>query len=224
MARGKFIVIDGTDGSGKATQTVLLAEKLKARGYKVAIEDFPQYGKKSAGLVEEYLNGAYGPAKELGPYIPSIFYAVDRFAAAKRISESLKNGSIVISNRYVTANMGHQGGKINNLNQRKKFYKWLMELEYDLFKIPKPDLNLILHMPAAVAQKLVDGKGRRNYIGGIKRDLHEADLTHLRAAEKTYLEISRKFRYPLIECYQDSMILSREKVADLIWERAKKIL
>ena len=81
--RGKFIVIDGTDGSGKATQMALLAKRLKRLRHKISLEDFPRYGKKSAGLVEEYLNGAYGTAKELGPYIPSMFYAVDRFAAKK---------------------------------------------------------------------------------------------------------------------------------------------
>lgn len=224
MASGKLIVIDGTDGSGKATQTALLVKRLKKRGYKVEIEDFPQYGKKSAGLVEEYLNGRYGTAKELGPYIPSMFYAVDRFAASFRIRKNLNEGKIVVSNRYVTANLGHQGGKIAKISEREKFYKWLVDLEFNFFKIPKPDLNIILHLPAGIAQKLVDGKGRRDYVNGRKRDLHEADLNHLKAAEKTYLEISRKFHYPLVECFKDGKILSRGEIADIIWRKVTKIL
>src|SRR3954468_22900663 len=114
MKKGKFIVIDGTDGSGKATQTKLLVKRLQKSGHKVRIEDFPQYGKKSAGPVEDYLNGLYGSADQLGAYIPSIFYAVDRFAASERIRKHLAAGFIVVSNRYVTSNMAHQGGKIAN--------------------------------------------------------------------------------------------------------------
>jgi len=224
MRKGKLIVIDGTDGTGKATQTKYLVEKLEKEGYKVAVEDFPRYGEKSAVLVEEYLNGVYGTAKELGPYIPSVFYAVDRFAASFRIRENLKKGVIVVSNRYVTASMGHQGGKMAKGADRNKFYKWLTDLEYKLFKIPHPDLNLILHMPAEVAQSLVDRKAPRKYIHGFKRDIHEADLKHLQAAEKNYLEIHKKFKYPLIECYVEGEILSKETVAELILAKVKKVL
>lgn len=224
MKRGKLIVIDGTDGSGKATQTALLVKNLKKSGYKVKIEDFPQYGQKSAGPVEAYLTGRLGTAESLGPYIPSIFYAVDRFSASQRMTESLRNGQIVVCNRYVTANMGHQGGKIKNAQSRLKYYQWLENLEYDFFRIPRPDLNLILHMPAAVAQKLVDHKRPRAYTKHKKRDIHEADLKHLLAAEKTYLEISKKFSYPVVECYQKERILSREEIADLVWKQVKPIL
>ena len=110
MKKGKFIVIDGTDGSGKATQTKLLVKKLRKEKYKVKLADFPQYNKKSAGLVEEYLSGKYGTEKNVGPYVASIFYACDRYDASFKIRKWLKEGNIVISNRYVTANMGHQGG------------------------------------------------------------------------------------------------------------------
>ena len=224
MKKGKLIVIDGTDGSGKATQTALLQKKLRQAGYRVKVEDFPQYGQKSAGLVEEYLNGRYGTAKELGPLIPSLFYAADRFAAKARIRENLKRGFIVISNRYVTASMGHQGGKIKSQAARTKFYKWLFDLEYGMFEIPKPHLNVILHMPAKVAQKLVDHKAARKYLKGKKRDLHEKDLGHLRAAERTYLEIGNKFGYPVIECYEQGKTLSSEEIADRLWNKTKGVL
>src|SRR3989344_1407856 len=142
--RGKFIVIDGTDGSGKATQTNLLLEELKTSGYEVEMTDFPQYGTKSAGLIEEYLNGKYG---KVGPEAASIFYAIDRFDASFKVRQWLDEGKIVISNRYVTANAGHQGGKIDDYHDRVKFFRWLDNLEYKIFAIPKPDLNVILHMP-----------------------------------------------------------------------------
>lgn len=223
--RGKFIVIDGTDGSGKATQTELLIKRLKKAGYKVEMADFPQYGQKSAALVEEYLNGKYGSAEEVGPYRGSIFYACDRYAASFRIRKWLEQGKIIVANRYVTANMGHQGGKIKDSKKRKKYFKWLYDLEYNVFSIPKPDINLILHVDAFIAQKLVGHKEKRNYIKKGKRDIHEKDLKHLRDAEKVYLEIAKSFpKFKLIECTEGGSIMSIEKIGDLVWNSIKKII
>lgn len=225
MKKGKFIVIDGTDGSGKGTQTKILASKLRAKKYKVKIIDFPQYGKRSAGLVEKYLNGSYGTAEEVGPYRASIFYACDRYDASFKIKKWLEEGNIVISNRYVTANMGHQGGKINNLAERKKFFKWLDNLEYEIFEIPKPDAKIILHVDAAVAQKLVDSKEKRNYIKKGKRDIHEKDIKHLRKAEKVYLEMVKTFKdFHLVECTEKGNIMTKEKISNLVWDKVVKIL
>jgi len=222
---GKFIVIDGTDGSGKATQTAFLVERLKNEGLTVEAADFPQYGHKSAGPVEEYLNGKYGGANDVGPYAASILYAVDRYDASFQIKEWLNSGKMVISNRYVTANMGHQGSKINNPEERKKYLDWLYNLEYEIFKIPKPDLNIILHVPAAVAQKLVDEKGHRDYIGEKKRDIHEADLNHLLGAEQTYLDIAKSYpNFTLVECIKDGQMMGREEIAKIVWQEVKKII
>ncbi|OGE83211.1 MAG: hypothetical protein A3B10_00940 [Candidatus Doudnabacteria bacterium RIFCSPLOWO2_01_FULL_44_21] len=222
--KGKFIVIDGSDGSGKATQTKLLVNRLKKMRKRVHMEDFPQYGNKSAGSVEDYLNGLYGTAEELGPYIPSIFYASDRFAAKKRIQKHLDDGYVVVSNRYVTASMAHQGGKIRDKQKRYKFFKWLHDLEYKFFKIPKPNLHLILHIPAKISQRLIAQKGPRYYIGDKKRDIHENDLKHLIDAENTYLEISKKFNYTKIECLEKGILLSPEEIHELVWKKIKHLI
>jgi len=223
MEKGKFIVIDGTDGSGKATQTELLVKRLRKEKFKVRVFDFPQYGNKSAGLVEEYLNGKYGSAKEVGPYRASIFYACDRYDASFKIRKCIENGYIVVSNRYVTANMGHQGGKIADAKKRKEYFDWLYKLEYEIFEIPKPDLNIILHVDAAVAQKLVDTKGKREYTKK-KRDLHEKDLKHLRDAEKVYLEIAKTMKnFKLISCTEDKCIMDRSIISDLVWKEVERI-
>lgn len=221
--RGRFIVIDGTDGSGKATQTKMLLETLKLENYPVEMVDFPQYGTKSAGIIEEYLNGKYG---QVSPQAASIFYAIDRFDASFKIREWLKEGKIVIANRYVTANAGHQGGKIENDFQRLKFFKWLNNLEYEVFAIPRPDLNIILHVPAEIAQSLVDKKSAddRKYAEGKKRDLHEADLQHLKNAEKVYLEIAKLFpNTKLIECVQESELLTPQVVHNQVWHLVRRI-
>jgi dTMP kinase len=185
--------------------------------------DFPQYGTKSAGLIEEYLNGKYGQVR---PEAASIFYAIDRFDASFKIREWLNEGKIVISNRYVTANAGHQGGKIDDHYDRLKFFKWLDNLEYNIFGVPKADLNIILHMPAEMAQKLVDKKSadERKYANGKKRDLHEADLKHLKNAEKVYLEISKLFpNTKLVECVLAGKLLSPEEVHNKVWELVRRI-
>lgn len=221
---GKFIVIDGTDGSGKTTQFNLLTDKLKAEGYDVEIADFPQYNTKSAGLVEEYLGGKYGGADDVTPYQSSIFYAVDRFDASFKIREWLKAGKIVVANRYVSASLGHQGGKIANPLERKVFFNWLYELEYKIFNIPKPDLSLILHVEAEIAQKLAANRHREDWVGKT-RDIHEENLDHLKKAEEVYLEIAKSFPdFKLIKCTREGEILTREEIHQLVWIYSNQIL
>ncbi len=223
--RGRFIVIDGIDGSGKATQTRLLIEELKINGFEVEEADFPQYGTKSAGIIEEYLNGKYG---QLDPRAASIFYAIDRFDASFKIRQWLNEGKVVVSNRYVTANAGHQGGKIADASDRLKFFRWLNDLEYSIFNIPKPDLNIILHVPAKLAQKLVDSKAKhqRTYANRAnkKRDLHESDLEHLKNAEQVFLEIIQLFpNTKMVECTENNRLLSPEEIHNKVWELARRI-
>src|SRR3989344_5283279 len=109
--RGKFIVIEGTDGSGKGEQTLRLVKRLKNTGYNVVSFDFPRYSEPSSWFVVEYLKGAFGTLKEINPRTASLFYALDRYAAAPQIRSAIKAGKIVISNRYVASNLGHQGSK-----------------------------------------------------------------------------------------------------------------
>src|SRR3989344_8673471 len=169
MTKGKLIVIDGTDGSGKKTQTQLLIERLQKENYPAVSISFPQYGKKSAGLVEEYLNGKYGKADEVNPYTASLFYALDRFDLSSEIRARLAEGKIIVTDRYVDANAGHQGGKIKNPEERKKFIEWLYDMEYRILGILRPDTVLILYVPAEVGQKLVLEKQQRLYIEGEKK-------------------------------------------------------
>ncbi len=226
--RGKFIVIEGTDGSGKTEQFNRLLMRLP-EGFSVKTIDFPQYEEPSSYFVREYLNGNYGALEdeEIGPRRASLFYALDRFdASEKKIKKWLDDGVTVIANRYVGSNMGHQGGKIGDGKQRKDFFGWLDELEYGTFGVPRPDLNIILHVPAEIAQELVDRKAARGYIGGKKRDLHEGNIEHLRHAEKVYLEIAELFpeNFTVIECAPEGKLLSIEEIHEKVWDVAKRTL
>ncbi len=219
--KGYFIVLEGTDGSGKATQLKLLINKLRKLEHNVKQVDFPQYGKPSAYFVEQYLNGNYGGIKDVGPYQASLFYALDRYEASKQIRSWLKDGNIVICNRYVLSSAGHQGGKVKNLKARMKFWDWLFNLEYKILGIPQPDLNILLHMPAAVAQQLVDKKSARAYIKGKKRDLHESNIKHLQDSEKVYLQLVKKLHLPTIECYINKSLLTPNQIHNKILKVVK---
>ena len=219
MMNGKFVVIDGTDGSGKGTQTQLLLQRLRDKGYKAEFNDFPQYGKKSAGLVEEYLNGKYGSAEEVGPYAASIFYACDRFDASFQIRQWLEEGKIVIANRYVSSNQGHQGCKIEDKDKRKRYLEWLDDLEYNIFGIPRPDITLFLYVPVEISSKLVDGKDLRDYIEKGNKDIHEEDLTYIKKAQDAYVEAcSQALNWTMIDCTDGENILSRQDINDMIWK------
>lgn len=225
MPAGRFIVIEGSDGSGKGTQFKLISDRLAAEGHDVATYDFPQYDQPSSYFVREYLNGNYGSADELGAYTPSLFFALDRFQAAQNIKKDLTAGKIVLSNRFIGANMAHQGQKIDDPAERSRYYEWLYDLEFGILGIPKPDLNIVLLVPADIAQQLVDQKEARSYTDK-KRDIHEADLNHLRRAVAAYESLCRQFpdSFQPIQGVVDGKLLPIPDVTDLIWAKLAPLL
>ncbi len=222
--KGKIIVIDGTDGSGKTTQLHLLKEKLQAEGFGVEIADFPQYNHKSAGMVEEYLSGKYGGVDDVTPYQASIFYAVDRFDFSKQIKDWLAEGKIILCNRYTSSNMAHQGCKIDNPLERKVFFNWLSELEHDILKIPRPDLCLILRVDPEISQQMAKDRAREDWKGKTK-DIHEENLNHLKKAERVYCEIAESnSNYRLVNCVSEGKIMDREEISFLVWIYVSQML
>lgn len=243
--KGKFIVIDGTDGSGKATQTNILVENLRKKGFKVEIADFPQYGQRSASLVEDYLNGKFGSAKEVGPYRASIFYACDRYAAASKINTWLDEGKIVVANRYTSSNMGHQAGKIKDKKERDKFLDWLEDLEFNIFGIPKPDITMLLYVPPKDGQglvnkklqttidlfqnidyqkKITEQKDTRSYLVGKTQDIHEKDIKHLREASKAYKYVANKYSWTIIDCTSNGNLMTIEEIHKLVWSEVQEAI
>jgi dTMP kinase len=224
--QGKFIVIDGLDGSGKGTQTELLVKRLKEEGYNVEMADFPQYGQPSAHFVERYLRGEFGSASEVTARQASLFYALDRFSAKKQMQQWLNEGKIIISNRYVSASKGHQLGKVAD-DERLPFLQWLTQLEYGTLGIPKPDLTIFLHMKPEIGQKLVDQKAAREYTQGKKRDIHEADLNHLQDTEKAFLfcmDNDGEENWYKITCFEHGQPRSREEIHAEIYKKIKEVL
>ncbi|MDP2930767.1 MAG: thymidylate kinase [bacterium] len=232
---GKFIVLEGLDGSGKFTQLKLLVRHLRKNGKQVAFFDFPKHGERSAALVDNYLNGKYGSVQEVGPYRASIFYACDRYDSSFSIKKFLKQGKVVVSDRYFGSNLGHQAGKINNSKKRKKFVEWLYNLEYDIFGVPKPNLNLVFNVPPELSLKLANSETitdmrkakRRSYLGKKRKDIHEKDINHLKGAFRAYMEAVKKYPkdYKLINCLDDNKkLLPPEFIHERIWQEVKKVI
>lgn len=218
--KGTFIVIDGPDGSGKGTQTTLLAERLRREGRNVEHLSFPRYGKPEAFFIEQFLNGAYGSSADVGPYAASVLFAVERFHTANPIRRMLDEGRIIISDRYVSASKGHHMAKLTDPSERKKFLDWLNDFEYGILRVPKPDKTIILHVPAEIAYDLIGKKDERGYLDGKKRDIHEADRAHLKAAEAAYLElpsVDAVESWRVIECTADGKLLPIEEIHERLY-------
>lgn len=222
---GLFLVIEGSDGSGKGTQFRLLIERLKAEGYDIATYDFPQYEAESSHFVREYLNGNYGTADELGPYTPSLFFALDRFSTMANMRADLEAGKIVLCNRFTGSNMAHQGTRFETKAERQAFFQWLDQLEFGMLQIPRPDQNIVLLVPAETAQQLVDKKEARSYTEK-KRDILEADLNHLREAVTVYRQLCETFpeNFSAIDCTKNGELMSIPTINNLIWERIQPML
>ena len=223
--KGKFIVIDGIDGSGKKTQTKAIVKKIRKEGRIVKTIDFPQYYSNFFGkLVSRYLSGELGSASEVSPFIASVLYAADRFESKKKIEKWLKKGHVVIADRYVSSNQIHQGGKIKNSKERKEFLKWLNKMEYGVFKIPKPDLIVYLNVSAEISETLLnneDALGRKKYTPDMK-DIHEADPKHLKMARSNALKlVKEENNWINIPCMEKGELLPINEITNKIWEELK---
>jgi len=199
--KGKFIVLEGTDGSGKATQLELLVKKLKEAGLPIETADFPQYESTFFGkLVGRYLAGEFGKVYEISPYLSALPFAGDRWQAAPKILRWLEEGKIVIANRYKGSNDAHQAVKLP-VREQQAFLSWVDELEYEVFGIPLEDLTIFLYVPPAICQKLVSKKGDRPWLKGAKQDIHERDRNYLKKASRMYLRLAKgRDNWVLIDC------------------------
>jgi dTMP kinase len=226
--RGKLIVIDGTDGSGKATQVALLSGRLKKEGYTVKNVDFPEYYKNFFGkFIGHCLSEQYYNFVKVHPKIASVLYAADRFESKSDIEGWIAKGYIVIANRYVSANQIHQGGKIKNEKKRKDFIKWLDEMEYKVFGIPKPDVVLYLSVPLELSIKMTKERNKnskRNYLGN-KKDVHEVDLEFQKNSRKSALWFAKTQKYyKKIDCAKSDSIRTREDIHEEIYKKVKSLL
>lgn len=219
--RGKIIVIEGTDCSGKETQSLLLEKKLNEEDIKCIRFDFPRYNSPTGKIVggaylgKPEISESFFPegATNVDPYIACLYYAADRKYNIKEIEEYLEKGYIVIIDRYTTSNMAHQGGKIHNKDERFNMYEWIDKLEFWLLKLPKPDKTLFLHMPYEHALQLKKNR--------VNLDEHEKSPEHLKYAEEAYVELSQLYNWDTIECISNDSIRTIEDISNEVYTKVK---
>ncbi|QAT38858.1 thymidylate kinase [Clostridium sp. JN-9] len=223
--KGKVIAIEGSDGSGKATQTKLLYDTLISNGVKVKKVEFPNYKSDSSALVKMYLNGEFGDEPgDVSPYVASTFYAVDRYASfMKEWKRFYNEGGIIIADRYTTSNMIHQAAKIENKSEKEEFLHWMYNLEYKIFNLPEPDCVIFLDMPPEYSYKLM--KERKNkFTGDQEKDIHEKHKDYLLKSYNNALYIAEKYAWKKVKCVYDNNVRSIESIHKEIYDIVIKLI
>lgn len=222
--KGKLIVIEGTDCSGKETQTKLLMSRLREEGINVNNFSFPNYNSPTGKIIggpylgKENIGDSYFEegANMVDPKVASLYYAADRKYNIEKVEFLINNGANIILDRYIYSNMAHQGGKLETFEERNEMYDWLYNLEFNLLALPKPDLAIYLHMPLEKASIL---KLNREFI-----DEHEKDENHLKHAETAYSELAKKYDFKTIECATNDKIKSIEEINDEVYKIVKDLI
>lgn len=212
MGKGFMVVIEGTDGSGKHTQTSKIYERFLSEGKKVLMIEYPRYDSNSSALVKMYLGGEFGEnAKEISPYIASSFYAVDRIADyLKHWKKYYDEGYIIVADRYTTANMVHQAGKISDREERIKLLDWVQDHEYNVLGLPKPNLVYFLSVSPEMNQNLM--KDRE------KLDIHEKDLNHLKDSYNNAVELAKIYDWKHIDCIKNGQMRTVDDIHQEIYD------
>ncbi|MGL4607672.1 MAG: dTMP kinase [Eubacteriaceae bacterium] len=216
--KGKLIVIEGVDGSGKETQSECLYQHYLKNKTPIKKVSYPRYNKESSGMVKLYLQGAFGENPELiSPFVASTFFTADRYASYKEDYEDfLMEGGIVLADRYTTSNMVHQAGKIKDDLERKKFLNWLWDYEFNLFGLPVPDKVFFLNIPPEINEELM--KNRDNKITGkAEKDIHEKSAKHLRDSYENALALVDAYGWIEIQCVKNNQLRSIESIHQEIW-------
>jgi dTMP kinase len=197
ITRGKLIVIEGIDGSGKRTQLRMLVRTLVQRGIPCVELSYPRYDGFFGKMAARYLNGGFGPLASVDPHFSALLYAGDRLETRRILETALFEGKVILVDRYVASNLAHQGARVAP-EHRAEFIRWLRELEYEIYGLPEEDLVIYLRLSAVESQQRVATKSPRAYTA-MSRDLHEADLAHLQAAADVYDELAEQLNWVAID-------------------------
>jgi dTMP kinase len=219
-----FIVIEGTDGSGKSTQYDALKKRLENEGHDIVTIHFPRYKEESSYFIREYLAGKYGTVDEVGPYTGSLFFALDRYQAATEIRKALQSGKTVLCDRYVGSNMAHQGTKFSHPEERRGYFVWLDNLEFETLGIPRPDFNFVLNAPFKVIKERLEARDASST--HIKKDIHELDDNHIQKSLEVYQDLCQLFPkdFIRIDAIRDGKLLDAATIHTLIWEKISPML
>ena len=220
--KGKLIVIEGLDGSGKATQTALLCEKLKTMGVEYDHFSFPDYKNESSLLVRMYLDGKFGDnADQVNPYAASCFFACDRYASFRtQWQDKYEGGRVIVCDRYTTSNAVHQCSKLPS-GDWDNFINWLFDFEYNKIGLPEPDAVIYLRVDPEIGQELL----KHRYNGDEKKkDIHEKDEDHLRRSRLTADHCAEVCGWHTIECVDENGMRDKQEIAEEVFEAVRSVI
>lgn len=222
-AKGRLIVIEAGDGSGKATQTKLLCAALKAAGKRVHQVEYPDYESPACAPVRMYLNGEFGGhADDVNAYAASLFFAVDRYASyRKKWKKDYDDGAIILADRYTTSNMVHQAVKIQDKKQREEFLDWLWDTEFTKMGLPVPDAVIFLDMPPQLSRMLIE---KRAKAAQSAKDIHERDDEYLQRCYDAYTQTTRRFGWYTVSCADGSRLRTVDSIHRDIWSIVSQLL
>lgn len=220
--RGKLIVFEGTDGSGKATQAGMMAQRLKAEGIFLREIDFPRYGNPFAEPARLYLAGVLGDHPgDVNAYAASTLFAVDRFASYKEDwGKDYEDGAVILANRYTTSNAVHQASKLAP-EERDEFVAWLFDLEYRRLGLPEPDLVIYLDMPTDLSESMLR---HREAATGTAADIHERDDDYLRRCRACAREIAEEQGWHCISCARRGRVRTVDDIHEEAWSLVKQMI
>jgi dTMP kinase len=223
--RGKLIVIEGVDSSGKETHTEMLFQRLLDEKYNIRKIEFPDYNSQSSALVKMYLKGDFGcNPEDVNPYAASTFFAIDRFASFRTSWQDFYNdGGIILADRYTMSNMIHQASKVKEKEKKLAFLDWLSDFEFVKLGIPVPDCVIFLDMPAEYGQKLM--KERKNKITGLaEKDIHEKSLEHLKDSYNNAISIADAYKWNRVYCVVDGKLRDIADINDEVYSIVKRTI
>ena len=224
MSKGKLITIEAGDGSGKATQTKALYDRLLAEGYQVLKVEYPDYQSESSALVRMYLGGEFGQqAENVSAYGASSFFAVDRYASyLLKWRQAYESGWIILADRYTTSNMVHQAVKLKDSAEREEFLSWLWDFEFGRLQLPVPDRGIYLDMPPEISDRLINSRAAKD--SSRKKDIHEKDTSYLHHCHRAYNEVAEKHGWVKISCAQQGNLRTVQDIHEDVYQAVKEIL
>jgi dTMP kinase len=223
----KLIVIEGIDGSGKSTQIKLLKDYLTQRGYRCEFLHFPQTDAPFFGeLISRFLRGEFGTLDKVDPWLVAMLYAGDRKDASNLIRGWLENGNLVLLDRYTYSNIAYQCAKLGKKEDQEALMKWILDLEFDHFAIPRPDLNIFLDVPFSFTEKKLSSSrsgNDRKYLSG-STDIHEESLAFQKKVREMYIRVAETDEHLCIVSCADEKgnILTPEMISEKVIKLIEK--
>lgn len=222
-----LIVFEGIDGAGKNTQTGLLTQHIACEGHSSAVFSFPRYGLNPfARAIPRYLNGEFGGLDDVAPELAALLYAGDRFSTRDELRDACNENAVVICDRYVPSNLAHQAAKLPE-ERRDAFIKWILEIEYEIYQLPKPDITLFLDVPIGVSQKLIYERGKRSYTDE-QADIHERAVDYMDRCREIFLQLATKHvggSWARVICADDAgNMRPAAEISEDIWRAVRPLL